>query len=258
MLAVYSPNSIDFPIITWGVHWAGGVLSPANPAYTVDELAFQLRDCGARALVTQRAYLPQAVAAAKKVGMREDMVILMGDERDPAAVHKHFTSVRNISGATRYRRAKVRPAEDLAFLVYSSGTTGHPKGVMLTHRNIVANVLQVRAGESGNLSWKGGADGKGDKILAFLPFFHIYGGWFFFLRLFALPLLFSFLAALGGWLLCFASPFFSPQIEFFLFTFGLLVGGCCASLSSSSSSLLEFNAPGQTQQKLTTPQASTS
>lgn len=53
--------------------------------------------------------------------------------------------------------------------------TGLPKGVMLTHRNIVANLLMIEAGEGGNLTWNGGRNGQGDQILGFLPFFHIYG-----------------------------------------------------------------------------------
>lgn len=175
VLALYTPNCIDTPAITWGCHWAGGVLSPANPGYTVEELAFQLKDSGAKALVTQLPYIKAAREAASKVGIPADRVIIMGDQRDPSGVIKHFTSIRNISGSSRYRRTKMKPSEDLAFLVYSSGTTGHPKGVMLTHRNIVANVLMLRAGESGNLKSSGGPTGEGDKIIAFLPFFHIYG-----------------------------------------------------------------------------------
>ncbi|KAL4888955.1 hypothetical protein BDV59DRAFT_187603 [Aspergillus ambiguus] len=175
VLALYTPNSIDTPVVMWGTHWAGGVISPANPAYTVEELAFQLKNSGARALATQRANLPTATAAAKQVGIPESHIMLLGDERDPEGKIKHFTSVRNISRATRYRRTKIDPAKDLSFLVYSSGTTGVPKGVMLSHRNIVANSLQLAAGESGHLTWNGGPDGKGDRVLAFLPFFHIYG-----------------------------------------------------------------------------------
>lgn len=108
-------------------------------------------------------------------GIEPDMVILLGDDRDSEGRHKHFTSVRNISGATRYRKSKIKPDTDLAFLVYSSGTTGLPKGVMLTHSNIVANVLQNSAVEGGHLNPTGGSDSQGDRILAFLPFFHIYG-----------------------------------------------------------------------------------
>jgi 4-coumarate--CoA ligase len=175
VLALYTPNCIDTPAVTWGCHWAGGILSPANPAYTVDELAFQLKDSGARAIVTQMPYIKAAREAAKKVGIPMDKVITIGDERDPSHMAKHFTSIRNTAGSARFRRTKANPGEDLAFLVYSSGTTGHPKGVMLTHRNIVSNVMMIRAGEAGQLSSEGGPSGEGDKLLAFLPFFHIYG-----------------------------------------------------------------------------------
>ncbi|KAF1920035.1 4-coumarate-CoA ligase-like protein [Ampelomyces quisqualis] len=176
VLALYTPNSIDTPAITWGCHWAGGVLSPANPNYTVDELAFQLKDSGARAIVTQLPFIENAQEAAKKAGIPLDKVILMGDRRDPSHNLKHFTSIINTAGSAKYRRTKARnPAEDLAFLVYSSGTTGHPKGVMLTHRNIVANTMMIKAGECGQLQPTGGPTNEGDKLLAFLPFFHIYG-----------------------------------------------------------------------------------
>lgn len=175
MLALFTPNSIDTPVLMWGTLWAGGVVSPANPAYTVDELAFQLKNSGAKALATQTSVLSVAKQAAKKVGMPEDRIILIGDQRDPDARVKHFTSVRNVSGTSRYRKQKVTPEKDVALLVYSSGTTGVPKGVMLSHRNIIANLMQLDLGEGGNLSWNGGHDGKGDRILGFLPFYHIYG-----------------------------------------------------------------------------------
>ena len=176
VLALYTPNCIDTPAITWGCHWAGGVLSPANPNYTVDELAFQLKDSGAKGLVTQLPFIKNAQEAAKKVGIPLDRVIVMGDQKDPSYQVKHFTSIINTAGSSKWRRTKAsNPAEDLAFLVYSSGTTGHPKGVMLTHRNIVANTMMIKTAEAGNLQPTGGPTGEGDKLLAFLPFFHIYG-----------------------------------------------------------------------------------
>jgi 4-coumarate--CoA ligase len=123
VLALYTPNCIDTPSITWGCHWAGGILSPANPNYTVDELAFQLKDSGARAIVTQLPFIKNAQEAAKKVGIPLDKVIVMGDQKDSSHTVKHFTSIINTAGSARYRRTKMKPDEDLAFLVYSSGTT---------------------------------------------------------------------------------------------------------------------------------------
>lgn len=175
VLALFTPNCIDTPAITWGVHWAGGVVSPANPGYTAEELAFQLKDSGAKALVTQKPFLNVAVEAATQAGIPKERIVLMGDEKDEAMRFRHFSSIRNVAGTSRYRRTKANPKNDLAFLVYSSGTTGHPKGVMLSHENIISNILMLKAGEGDNLSWDGGPDGKGDIILAFLPFFHIYG-----------------------------------------------------------------------------------
>lgn len=159
----------------WGTHWAGGIVSPANPGYTADELAYQLKDSGAKGIVTQKSLLDTVLKAAKTVNINTDRIILVGDEKDLEYKFKHFTSVRNLAGTSRYRKSKIDPDNDLAFLPYSSGTTGRPKGVMLTHTNVASNTLQNFSMEGRHLKPTGGPNGKGDKLLAFLPFFHIYG-----------------------------------------------------------------------------------
>ncbi|KAK3300342.1 uncharacterized protein B0H64DRAFT_333715 [Chaetomium fimeti] len=177
VLAFYTPNSIDTPILTLGALWAGAIVSPANPLYTVDELAFQLRDSGAKGLVTQPANLPIAIAAAQKASLPLDRVILLGNHRDPSGQIRHFSSIHSSSTTTttnQHTQAQISPQE-IGFLVYSSGTTGLPKGVCLTHSNMVANVLQASYVEGSQWRPRGGADGRGDKQLGVLPFFHIYG-----------------------------------------------------------------------------------
>jgi 4-coumarate--CoA ligase len=183
VLALFSPNHIDTPAITFGTLWAGGVVSPANPAYTVAELARQLKDSEARLVATQIELVGHVKAACEMAGLPEDCVILLGNGSDPQGRTKHWTNVRNISGAQRVRRAKINPMTDVAFLVYSSGTTGTPKGVKLSHNNLINNVVQVECSEQYNLTWNGSKTSGdiplpakgGDRILACLPFFHIYG-----------------------------------------------------------------------------------
>lgn len=150
------------------------MVCPASPAFTADELARQLQNAGASAIVAEASTLSVALAAAQGIGLPADRILLMGDERDPDARVAHYTSIWNTTGQT-FTRAKLDPKKDLAFLVHSSGTTGLPKSVMISHYNIVSNVLQLSRTEGRYLSWTGGADDKGDKILAFLPFYHIYG-----------------------------------------------------------------------------------
>lgn len=174
-LCIFSPNSIDTPIIMWGTLWAGGIVSPANPGYTVDELVYQLKDSNSQAIVTQKALLPTVLEAASRVGIPQERIILIGDEKDPEYKFKHFTSVRNLAGTSRFRKAKIDVAKDVAFLPYSSGTTGKPKGVMLSHQNITSNVLQNLSVEGQYMSATNGRDKQGDRIIGCLPFFHIYG-----------------------------------------------------------------------------------
>ncbi|KAI1649722.1 acetyl-CoA synthetase-like protein [Daldinia loculata] len=177
VLGFFSPNSIDYPAVFFGVHWAGGACSTANPTYTAKELAYQMKDSGVAGIVTQVPMLPTVLEAAKTIGLSEDRIILLGDARDPTGKFKHFTEIRGSSGLLGLSlRPRIDPKKDTAFLVYSSGTTGLPKGVMLTHYNIASNLVQLGHCDVFNgIYHSGGIDGKGDKQIAVLPFFHVYG-----------------------------------------------------------------------------------
>lgn len=163
---------MDTPALNFGTFWAGGIVSPANPGYSVTELAFQLKNSGAKALVTQAGCIDTAFAAAKLVGIPKDRILLIGNDRHPEALHfvDFLANARYVDDMERV----VNAPGDVAYIQYSSGTTGLPKGVRLTHRN---NVFQMMAWQvvQENLSGKIGSDGLGDCIIAFLPFFHAFG-----------------------------------------------------------------------------------
>ncbi len=157
VLAIMSPNVPEYPIAFHGAASAGGVNTTLNPAYTVEEIAYQLNDSDARLLLTVAALAEKAHEAASRSKVEE--VIVFGEAKGavPFASLLKEGPVPNVV---------IEPERDLVALPYSSGTTGFSKGVMLTHRNLVANIVQT--GACLDIA-------EDEKLLAFLPFFHIYG-----------------------------------------------------------------------------------
>lgn len=160
-----TPNSADVAPVTFGTWFAGGVVCPVNYLYTTEELVSLLRTSQAKALVTNVASLKVACEAALAVGLPLDKILLVGDH-DPERRFQHALSLRGSS--TSIERVANKPS-DSCLLVFSSGTTGLPKGVLLTHENIVANIIQLSTADLGVLNW------KNDRGLGFLPMYHIYG-----------------------------------------------------------------------------------
>jgi acyl-CoA synthetase (AMP-forming)/AMP-acid ligase II len=157
VLAIVSPNIPEYAVVFHGTCLAGGTVTTVNPTYGAEEIAYQFNDAGAKLAVTIGMFLEPVKAAAESSGVTD---IFTFDPTDGA------TWVAELIGEPFSGEVSLDPAEDLAVLPYSSGTTGLPKGVMLTHRNLVANVMQVQPGVK---------MGDDEVVIAVLPFFHIYG-----------------------------------------------------------------------------------
>ncbi|ROQ33612.1 acyl-CoA synthetase (AMP-forming)/AMP-acid ligase II [Streptomyces sp. PanSC19] len=162
VLALHSPNTVLFPVAFYAATRAGASVTTVHPLATPEEFAKQLRDSSARWIVTVSPLLASARAAAELAGGIEEILVC-----DRAPEGEGVRSLQDFLASTApVPEIAVDPDEDVAVLPYSSGTTGVPKGVMLTHTSIATNLAQLEPLIP---------MGPGDRILAVLPFFHIYG-----------------------------------------------------------------------------------
>ncbi len=159
VLALMAPNVPEYAVVFHGVAYAGGIVTTVNPTYTEREVHHQLLDAGASILVTIPLFLETARKAALDTGVRQIVVLGAADEESGVL------PLTALFGPPLAEQVPV-DADDVVVLPYSSGTTGISKGVMLTHRNLVANIAQVLV--PADLR-------EEEKIIAVLPFFHIYG-----------------------------------------------------------------------------------
>ncbi len=159
VFAIMLPNLPEYAIAFHGVATAGGTLTTINPLYTAEELRYQLADTRAKYLLTLPMFLGKARKATAGAPLRE--IFVLGDAPEGTAPFMALLASTE-SGSP----VEIDIYKDLLVLPYSSGTTGLPKGVMLTHHNVVSFISMVRsvAGYT-----------EGENYLAVLPFFHIFG-----------------------------------------------------------------------------------
>jgi long-chain acyl-CoA synthetase len=187
-VAIMLPNLLQYPVALAGVLRAGLVVVNVNPLYTASELAFQLEDAGAAAVVVLENFAHTLEHALPGTRVRHVITTQIGDlfpapKRwlvNAAVKHlRHMVPAWRIDGAIAFRAALGRGralqapqpqlgADDLAFLQYTGGTTGRPKGAMLTHGNLVANLAQTRA-------WAGAVLAEGaETVITALPLYHVF------------------------------------------------------------------------------------
>lgn len=162
VVALHMPNTILFPVVLYATTTAGGTVTTLSPLARPAEIAKQLTDSGARLMVSVSALVESARAAVELVRRQtgRDIEILVCDTAE---------GHRPVLGLLRdgdVPECGIDPAVDVAVLPYSSGTTGVPRGVMLTHRNLCTNLQQMNGVHQVD---------EGDRVIAILPFFHIFG-----------------------------------------------------------------------------------
>ncbi|EPS42417.1 hypothetical protein H072_3618 [Dactylellina haptotyla CBS 200.50] len=181
VVGIFSINCIDYLTVCYAVHRVNGITSPANAAYNAAEFAYQLKDSKAKAIFTCAPLLDTALEAAKEAGISKEYVFLLPvpGEVTTAEMRKQAEGFRTFDDLVdEGRRLQALPdlqwengfaRKKVAFVSYSSGTSGLPKGVLISHFNMVTNVIQIIQYGKSFRDYS-----KPTNILALLPQSHIY------------------------------------------------------------------------------------
>ncbi|SHG79993.1 long-chain-fatty-acid--CoA ligase [Ornithinibacillus halophilus] len=188
-VAIMLPNTPQSVIAYYGALMAGAIVVQTNPLYTERELAYQLNDSGAKIIICLDILLPRVSNVKSETPLEHVIVTRIKDYLPfpknliyPFIQKKQYNLVVKVEenaethdwvkvmerAQPTYQPVEVDPKEDLALLQYTGGTTGFPKGVMLTHYNLVANVQMCDA-------WLYKTKHGEEIVLGVLPFFHVYG-----------------------------------------------------------------------------------
>ncbi|WP_257474924.1 AMP-binding protein [Bacillus sp. MCCB 382] len=189
-VAIMLPNTPQSVIAYYGILYAGGVVVQTNPLYMEREIEYQMKDSGAKVILTLDILYPRVSKVMKNTDLEHIIVTAIKDylpfpknliypyiqkkqygivvKVDHAGQNHLFTEIMKREKGEVIPREEFDFENDLALLQYTGGTTGFPKGVMLTHKNLVANASMCDA-------WLYKCKKGEEKMLGILPFFHVYG-----------------------------------------------------------------------------------
>ena len=164
-VALYGENSIQWEISFYGLEKAGAILVPMNPQFKETEVEYEANDSEAETIIVDQPFYPHVSAIKNKTKLKN--IIIIESEVNPEIPEGTYAwSKLIVNTKPNPPELDFNSKEDLATLVYTSGTTGLPKGTMLTHYNMVSNVIQICQGfELSEL----------DVAMTVLPLYHIYG-----------------------------------------------------------------------------------
>jgi long-chain acyl-CoA synthetase len=148
VVAIHLPNCLAYPVAYYGILLAGATFSPANPLLPPDDLAFQLADCGAVAVVTAGPFAKAVTGVLDRTSVK--LVVVDSPVADLPDGQVEFEAFHAGQPATK-PDVSIDVHHDLAHISYTGGTTGRSKGVLLPHRNVVVNTLQHTCWGNGSL-----------------------------------------------------------------------------------------------------------
>ncbi|MCH7322309.1 long-chain-fatty-acid--CoA ligase [Solibacillus sp. MA9] len=188
-VAIMLPNCPQSVIAYYGILYAGGIVVQTNPLYTERELQYQMSDCGAKVILVMDILYPRTMKILNETKIENVIVTGIKDylpfpknlvypfiqkkqygfsvKVEHSGMNHLFTEIMKSATATEIS-VDFDFENDLALLQYTGGTTGFPKGVMLTHKNLIANTMMCDA-------WMYKCNKGEEIILGILPFFHVYG-----------------------------------------------------------------------------------
>ena len=170
-VALYGPNSIQWEISFYGLEKAGAILVPMNPQFKEKEVEYEINDSEAETIVVSQPEYQYVGAVKDRTNIKN--IIVIESEKEPD-LPNGTSGWSDIMAKTKLNppHCEFNVKEDLATLVYTSGTTGLPKGTMLTHYNIIANIYQMKqiSDYMRNIYLK-----ENFRTLSVLPWYHIYG-----------------------------------------------------------------------------------